>query len=52
MPCKKKSSRLERLEVMGRRNRGHAVMATRGDWESGANGCRGASWSKECLVAA
>ena len=27
-------------------------MATRGDWKLGANGCRGASWSKECLVAA
>ena len=25
-------------------------MATRGDWKLGANGCRGASWSKECLV--
>ena len=27
-------------------------MATRGDWKLGANGCRGASWSKECSVAA
>ena len=27
-------------------------MATRGDWKLGANDCRGASWSKECLVAA
>ena len=27
-------------------------MTTRGDRKFGANGCRGASWSKECLVAA
>ena len=26
--------------------------ATGGDWKLGANGCRGASWSKECSVAA
>ena len=26
--------------------------ATRGDWKLGTNGCRGASWSKECLVVA
>ena len=30
----------------------HAVMATRGDWKLGANVCRGASWNKECLIAA
>ena len=49
-----KSCRRGQLEATrtGERNRGHAVMATRGDLKLGANGCRGASWSKECLVAA
>ena len=49
-----KSCRRGRLEttLTGERNRSHAVMATRGDWKLGANGCRGASWSKESLVAA
>ena len=38
-------SRLNELD--GGRNRGHAVMAIRGNWKLGANGCRGASWSEE-----
>ena len=36
-----------RLHELDGRIRGHDVMATRGDWKLGANGCRGAFWSDE-----
>ena len=49
MPRQDKSRRRGRLEATGTRGRirGHGVMATRGDWKLGVNGCRGASWSDE-----
>ena len=52
--CQKKTRRRGRLEATrtGGTNRDHAAMATRRDWKLGPNGCREASWSKECLVAA
>ena len=53
--CARKTNRRRgQLEATrtGGTNRGHAVMANRGDWKLGPNGCRRASWSKECLVAA
>ena len=47
VPRKKKSCRRGRPEATRNRGRdiGHDVMATRGDWKLGANGCRIASWS-------
>ena len=42
-------SRAARGHTNWRKNGGHAVMPTRGDWKLWANGCRGASWKDECF---
>ena len=51
MPCQKKFSPSRAAKgypnwKLGAKG-GHDVMATRGDWKLGANGCRGASRSDE-----